>query len=389
MLKKILIVSPEFNEEFIRYQPWKQLFELGLRMKQRGIECVIGTNATNSKKINGMDILKLDQKNLRVLTNESKEKIIKLNPDIIFWQGNPLSGMYLKKNNINNIPIILYVSTIHMQWSEIKNLSIREIFQSNLLSFFMAFPPFRNYVKNLNHSNIVGIIVPNNSVNNRLVKLGVVREKIRISPLCFESDLPHTQYTKIEKKSFTICYLGPSPSVRGTDIVFDVIEMFSKNNIPIHLNFLLRTPNPEVEKDFFIKKCLIKQISNSVTINAGLLDRDQISKELSNSNVVVIPTKFVWNEPPLAILEAMALGKPIVTSNVCGLPELIGKNGFTVNPTSISFYECIKKIYDDYDLELEMGEKAKKFALSLPNWDKMTDWMIETFESFQRNDNEN
>ncbi len=34
MLKKILIISPEFNEEFIRYQPWKQLFELGIRMKQ-------------------------------------------------------------------------------------------------------------------------------------------------------------------------------------------------------------------------------------------------------------------------------------------------------------------------------------------------------------------
>jgi glycosyltransferase involved in cell wall biosynthesis len=389
MLKKILIISPEFNEEFIRYQPWKQLFELGLRMKQRGIECVIGSNATKSTKINGLDILKLDQKNLRVLTNESKEKIIKLNPDIIFWQGNPLSGMYLKNNNINNIPIILYVSTIHMQWSEIKNLSIREIFQFNLLSFFMAFPPFRNFVKNLNHSNITGIIVPNNSVNDRLIKLGIVEKKIKISPLCFESDLPYSEYNKTDNKPFTICYLGPSPSIRGTNIIFDVIEMFSKNKIPIHLNFLLRTPNPEAEKNFFIKKCLTKQISNFVTIHAGLLNRDQISKELSYSNVAVIPTKFVWNEPPLAILEAMALGKPVITSNVCGLPELIGKNGFTVNPTALSFYECIKKIYENHDLEIEMGHRAKKFVLSLPNWDKMTDWMIQTFESFQGNENEN
>jgi phosphatidyl-myo-inositol dimannoside synthase len=389
MLKKILIISPEFNEEFIRYQPWKQLFELGLRMKQRGIECIIGTNATNSKEINSIDILKLDQKNLRILTNESKEKIIRLNPDIIFWQGNPLSGIYLKKNKVNNIPIILYVSTIHMMWLEIKNLSIKEIFQSNLLSFFMAFFPFSNLVKNLNNSNIAGIIVPNNSVNQRLIKLGVVREKIKISPLCFESDLPDTQNKKLKQKLFTICYLGPSPSVRGTDIILDVIEMFSKNQIPIHLNFLLRTPNPEIEKAFFEKKCAKKQISNFVTIDAGLLDRNSISHEILNSNVVVIPTKFVWNEPPLAILEAMALGKPIVTSNVCGLTELIGNNGFTVNPNSLSFYECIKKIYDDPNLETKMGEKAKEFALSLPNWNKMTDWMIQTFESFQRNKNEN
>ena len=41
------------------------------------------------------------------------------------------------------------------------------------------------------------------------------------------------------------------------------------------------------------------------------------------------------------------------------------------------------------NLETKMGEKAKEFALSLPNWNKMTDWMIQTFESFQRNKNEN
>jgi phosphatidyl-myo-inositol dimannoside synthase len=386
MLKKILIISPEFNEEFVRYQPWKQLFELGLRMKQRGIDCVIGTNATNSKEINGMEILTFHQKNLRTLTDESKKKIIDLDPDIILWQGNPLSGIYLKNNNVNNIPIILYVSTIHMQWSEIKNLSIKEILQTNLLSFFMSFPLLRNTVKNLNHQNIAGIIVPNNSVNNRLVQLGVVNEKIRIAPLCFESDLPYIEHQKTNSKHFTICYLGPSPSVRGTDIILDVIEMFSKNGIPIHLKFLLRTPNPEKEKNFFVKKCLKKQISNYVSINAGLLDRTQLSEELYDSNVIVIPTKFVWNEPPLAILEAMALGKPVIASNVCGLPELIGDNGFTVNPTSDAFYKCIKTIYTNHDLEIEIGNKAKNFILSLPNWDKMTDWMIQTFESFQRNE---
>jgi len=384
MLKKILIISPEFNEEFIRYQPWKQLFELGIRMKQRGIDCIIGTNATNSKEIKGMEILSFEQKNLRTLTEKSKKKIIKLEPDVILWQGNPLSGIYMKNNNVNDIPIILYISTVHMQWSEIKNLAIKEILQTNLLSFFMSFPILRNVVKNLNYKTIAGIIVPNYSVNDRLVKLGVKKDKIRISPLCFESDLPSIENKKNISKPFNICYLGPSPSVRGTNIILDVIEMFSKNGFPIHLNFLLRTPNPEKEKNFFVQKCIKKQISNYVTINAGLLDRTQLSEELNNSNVIVIPTKFVWNEPPLAILEAMSLGKPVIASNVCGLPELIGDNGFTVNPTSISFYKCIKKIYENRDLELEIGNKARKFILSLPNWDKMTDWMIQTFESFQR-----
>jgi len=57
MLKKVLTISPEFNEEFIRYQPWKQIHELGKRMSARGIEFVIATNATEKKEIGGLKII--------------------------------------------------------------------------------------------------------------------------------------------------------------------------------------------------------------------------------------------------------------------------------------------------------------------------------------------
>lgn len=389
MLKRVLAISPEFNEEFVLYQPWKQIHELGLRMNKKGIEFAIATNGTNKDEIKGLKILKLKQKNLRILSKSSREKISQLNPDVIYWQGNPLSGVYVKKNHINNIPIVLYISTVHMLWKEIKNLTLKEILRSNLLNFVTAFFPFKKLVCDLNHENIAGIIVPNNTIKERLLQLGVKNGKIMIAPLCFEADFPRLNQKTDTNMPFTICYLGPSPSIRGTDILLDVVEMFKKDNLTIHLNFLLRTTNPEKEKIFFSEKCNKKGISELVTIKTGILDRYTISKEILNSDAIVLPTKFVWNEPPLAILEAMMLGKTVVTTNVCGLPELITNNGFTVNPNKFSFYECLKMLYGDPKLRKEVGDRAKEFVQSLPNWDEMTKWIIGALESFSSKYNEN
>jgi len=390
MLKKVLTISPEFNEEFIHYQPWKQIHELGKRMSTRGIEFVIATNATEKKEIEGLKIMKLSQKNLRILSEESKNKILEFQPDVIFWMANSLSGSYIKKNSIGNIPIIVYISTVHMMWKEIKNLTIKEIFQSNLLNFFTAFFPFNRMVKDLNHRNIAQIIVSNNTIKERLTQLGVHHKKIVIAPLCFEPDFKVNQLTvkRLSQKPFTLCYLGPASSLRGTDILLNTIQTLKRDGHKIQLLFLLRSPNPEKEKTIFEKLCKKKKISENVVIKAGFLSRESLVEQIINSDVIVIPTKFVWNEPPLAILEAMTLGRPVVTTNVCGLPELISDYGFLIEPTSRSLHNCIKSLIEKPETLKKTADLGKAFIESLPGWGVMTDWTINTFESILNDQNE-
>lgn len=382
MIKKILTIASEFNGEYVRYQPWRQIYEVGKIFSQRGIEFVIGTNTAEEKSVKGLKILRLDQKKLRILSKTSKEKILQFKPDVILWMGNPLSGTYIKKNSVDNIPIILYISSVHMGWKELKNLTLREIFQSNLLNFFTAFFPLKNLVKNLNHKNISFIIVPNNTIRERLIQLGVSKHKIVKIPLCFESniELDKLKKIKVKKKPFTICYLGPSFSIRGTGILLEVIKLLKKDGYNILLNFLLRSPNPDIEKAYFKKICEKKGISENVEIKAGFLTEQVLFQEIANSDIVVIPTKYVWNEPPLAILESMMLGKPVVTSNVCGLPELVSNLGFCTDPNEKSFFNCIKSLIDNPQLLEEAGKKGKLFVNSLPGWDEMANSILKTME---------
>jgi mannosyltransferase B len=68
----------------------------------------------------------------------------------------------------------------------------------------------------------------------------------------------------------------------------------------------------------------------------------------------------------MPVLEAMAAGVPVVTSNVSSLPEVAGDAAILVNPLNEDeIFEAYKKILSDKKLQLEMIEKgleqAKKF----------------------------
>ena len=73
----------------------------------------------------------------------------------------------------------------------------------------------------------------------------------------------------------------------------------------------------------------------------------------------------------VAVVEAMAMGKPVVVSDAAGLPEVVenGLSGAIVprqNPEQAA--EAIEKLVNDQALRKSMGDKAKVRAQSEYNW---------------------
>jgi glycosyltransferase involved in cell wall biosynthesis len=75
------------------------------------------------------------------------------------------------------------------------------------------------------------------------------------------------------------------------------------------------------------------QISDRVSFLGARAD---IAEFLSVINVFVLPS--LWEGQPIALLEALAIGKPCIASSVDGIPEIIknGVNGYLVNPTDVN-----------------------------------------------------
>lgn len=383
MLKRIAIVAPEFKPEYMLHQPWRQVYEIATRLPTRGVDVAIVTSGIDENEIGGVRIISLAMQHIRKLDSESKSRIASFSPDVIYWIGNTYSGLYMKHNKFD-VPVVLHISTLHMLYKELRNLSLSEIIREHRMQLFTAFFPFTQVVSSLNHENIRGIISASRSVTDRLVQLHVKRSKIRTSPLFFQNDLSNNGVEHRNTAAVTVCYAGPADTIRGSMIVMEAVKILKEQGFDIKLLFLLRSRNPQVEKEYFEAIAKEFQISESVNIISGILPRSQLESYINSSDIVAIPTKFVWNEPPLTILEAMQAGKAVVTTNVCGIPGMVSDKAFAVEPSARAFANKIRELIEKNEIS-KIGLAAKTYVDSLPDWNGLTDWTLAALQEFANN----
>jgi glycosyltransferase involved in cell wall biosynthesis len=86
---------------------------------------------------------------------------------------------------------------------------------------------------------------------------------------------------------------------------------------------------------------------------------------LSQIDIFILPS--LYEGLGVAVLEAMAAGKPVIASRVGGLPELVadGETGLLVAPKNVEgLVEAIARLADDKSLAREMGRKGAARALA-------------------------
>jgi glycosyltransferase involved in cell wall biosynthesis len=93
----------------------------------------------------------------------------------------------------------------------------------------------------------------------------------------------------------------------------------------------------------------------------GLVPRAKLPDLLAETDVVALPS--LWEGLPVALIEAMSAGKPIVASDVGGNPELVahGVNGLIVPVgDSAALAEALLRLARDPDLRQRMGRASRQ-----------------------------
>lgn len=111
----------------------------------------------------------------------------------------------------------------------------------------------------------------------------------------------------------------------------------------------------------------------------GFVPKDKLSSLLSKALAFIQPS--LWEGFGIPVVEAMAVGTPVITSNVSSLPEVVGNAGLLIDPYSIDQIEqAIRTIVADKKLQQKYSkagiEQAKKFS-----WDKMAEEVLKVFEN--------
>lgn len=105
-------------------------------------------------------------------------------------------------------------------------------------------------------------------------------------------------------------------------------------------------------------------LEDKITVT-GYIQEDDLPLLMNAANLVVYPSFYEgFGMPPL---EAMACGRPVVTSNTSSLPEAVGDAALTVDPSDIEgLSKAMEQVLTDKELGIEMGrkgiERAKRFT---------------------------
>jgi len=103
------------------------------------------------------------------------------------------------------------------------------------------------------------------------------------------------------------------------------------------------------------------QLSACVT-TAGWMDVHALQEALANSRALVLPS-FIEGLP-VVLMEAMALGRPVISTWVAGIPELVthGVNGWLVPPGDVDALAAAMKEALEAPVEHEGGARGARRA---------------------------
>lgn len=110
----------------------------------------------------------------------------------------------------------------------------------------------------------------------------------------------------------------------------------------------------------------------------GYVSDDDVPILMNAAKAFLFPS--IYEGFGMPVLEAMACGVPVLTSNVSSLPEVVGNAAVLVNPFSVeSILLGINKITSDEKLRSEIIEKGKERA-RLFTWEIVTKKLYKIYE---------
>jgi glycosyltransferase involved in cell wall biosynthesis len=121
-------------------------------------------------------------------------------------------------------------------------------------------------------------------------------------------------------------------------------------------------------------------VKNSV-IFTGEIPHERITDAFAAADILVLPS--IFESFGIVLIEAQAMGKPVVCTRVGGVPEaLIEKEtGIIVEPRRPDqLAEAIISILSNPKMAKSMGEKGRKFVEENFDWQKTVSKIVEIYE---------
>lgn len=117
-------------------------------------------------------------------------------------------------------------------------------------------------------------------------------------------------------------------------------------------------------------KTLAKNENVDAIFITKIMEERKLVELINMCDIFVLPS--LYETFGLAALEAMACGKPVIATNIHGLPEVVGDSGIMVAPRDVKgMRSAIQLLLEDRQYASALGRMARKRALKNFRWDNI------------------
>jgi len=172
--------------------------------------------------------------------------------------------------------------------------------------------------------------------------------------------LPEWFQPQVQDRSESVCYAGRLSREKGLTTLLNAMK-----GLPFQLRVVGDGPLRNVLEEHVRRERL-----TNVTF-LGYQAKERLRKEIGRSLAVVLPSEFYENNPR-SVLEAFALGAPVVGARIGGIPELVrdGETGVTFEPgNAAELRDRLSWMHGHRPEAQQMGRQAR--------------WMVEHYHSVE------
>lgn len=219
--------------------------------------------------------------------------------------------------------------------------------------FASALSSFEMY---LNHQNrryinyIDKFISPSKFLRKTMIESGISEDKVEYLPNFFNiGDFSHD----FSDKSYFL-YVGRLSQEKG---LMTLLKCFK--NLP-EANLIIVGTGPTEKK---LKKYSDKNNIKNVKF-AGYKAGSELEELYKHCTSLILPSEWYENAP-MSILEAYAYHKPVIGSNLGGIPEMIteGYNGYLFSPGNVDDLQAkISLFIENKNLSYDLGQNACEYV---------------------------
>jgi colanic acid/amylovoran biosynthesis glycosyltransferase len=186
-------------------------------------------------------------------------------------------------------------------------------------------------------------------------------EKIRLLHCGVDTELLAVPASSATGEALRILSVGALGEVKGHRYLVEACDLLQRGGIDFRCEIVGEGPQrAQLERQ-------IRRLGLTDRVRLlGSRSRPEVLKLLARSNVAVlasVPTRQGKREGiPVALMEAMAAGRPVIASDLSGIPELVesGTSGFLVAPADApGLAEALTTLGRDHELRRTMGRAGR------------------------------